>query len=336
MAPTEIRPFVMVFGGCMSAMIFMEYILKFDAGSGAMITFTEFLFVLLQILPSRFDAHWRPVPLRCRKRNHVIHAALWVTMSWLVNYAYNFNIGVPIHTIFRACNIVASVIFGALFFRVSYTLRQLMAAVAITLGVICGTLGDAGVICGPTGCGGSGVTWANWSTVMAESEDLAVWYVGIAILVAVMCLQSLLGHLQRIFYIEAGTEHQKEVAEEFMLVSAVFAFIPCLFTWSHIVEKWNLLFTSPPIHSLIPIPFALGMVLLNNVTQAICIRGVFYLASSHSPLTVNITLSVRKFLTVITSVVYFNNPWTHMHSLAMVLVFGGAFLYSTKSAEKKD
>jgi len=168
-----------------------------------------------------------------------------------------------------------------------------------------------------------------------EAEDLLVWGVGIAILVVVLFVQALLGHLQRTFYAEVGVEYQKEVAEEFLLTSHLFGFIPCLFTWPHIVEKWDLLFTSPPIHALLPLPFALCMVILNNVTQAICIKGVFYLAAAHSPLTVNITLSVRKFLTVVVSILYFNNPWTPLHSVAVWLVFGGAFLYSYNPVKKK-
>ena len=45
-------------------------------------------------------------------KHHFLHAFLWVSMSWLVNYAYSFHIGVPIHTIIRSSNVVATLVIG--------------------------------------------------------------------------------------------------------------------------------------------------------------------------------------------------------------------------------
>jgi len=67
----------------------------------------------------------------------------------------------------------------------------------------------------------------------------------------------------------------------------------------------------------------------NNVTQLICIKGVYALSARHTALAVNITLSVRKFCTVVISVIYFSNPWTELHTLACLFVFCGAFCYAS-------
>merc|ERR1719482_1435000 len=92
--------------------------------------------------------------------------------------------------------------------------------------------------------------------------------------------------------------------------------------------------SSPSLLDIFPLPRSIVWVLLNNVTQLICIKGVFRLSAHYSPLTVNITLSVRKFLSVLFSIVWFGNAWTMLHSVATVAIFGGVFAYSQCPAPK--
>lgn len=324
----SILPFFMVFGGCMSTMVFLEYVLKFSKDSMAMVTFTELVFVLAQSLPSLFDKG-KLRPLRCSAKNHAMHAGLWVTMLWFVNYAYGFKIDVPTHTIFRACNIVSSVVIGYLAFNVSYTARQILCVAAVTVGVIFATIGDLSVLC--RGIDQSQCSLSNMIANLAgEGEgDSGLWIVGIIILILVLILQGLLGHLQRKFHDETGKDAQDQVSNEFLIISHFVGLIPSLFTWNSITTQWNLMFESPPVDPVyFPVPFIVCMLVSNNITHSMCIKGVFMLAGRHSPLTVNIVLSVRKFLTVCVSIWWFNNPWTLSHTIAMILVFGGAFFYS--------
>lgn len=69
-------------------------------------------------------------------------------------------------------------------------------------------------------------------------------------------------------------------------------------------------------------------VALNVVTQYVCLVGVYNLISLADPLTVNVTLTVRKFVSLMLSIYVFNNTFTALHWLGAVLVFGGAVLYS--------
>ena len=57
-------------------------------------------------------------------------------------------------------------------------------------------------------------------------------------------------------------------------------------------------------------------------------RGVYKLTSITSSVTVNLVLSIRKFLSLTFSVLYFNNPFTFNQTIGSILVFVGSFLYS--------
>lgn len=80
-----------------------------------------------------------------------------------------------------------------------------------------------------------------------------------------------------------------------------------------------------PVSSL---PIMWSYVLLNVVSQFICIIGVYNLTSMADPLTVNVTLTVRKFLSLMLSIWGFNNTFTTVHWLGAIMVFGGAAWYS--------
>merc|ERR1712194_533191 len=88
------------------------------------------------------------------------------------------------------------------------------------------------------------------------------------------------------------------------------------------------LITAPLSIGPFSLPCGVVWLLLNNAAQLVCIKGVFRLSAYYSPLTVNITLSVRKFLSVLFSIVWFGNAWNNLHSVATVANFGGVFAYS--------
>merc|ERR1719161_950042 len=126
----------------------MEYALKGDPKSGNLLTLTEFGVVLVQSIPGRLNRELRLRPLLASWSSHVQHAVLWISMSVLVNYAFAFNISVPIHTLFRSCNVIASVLLGWLLFGQRYSLRQLLCICVITVGIFLGSIGDASALTG--------------------------------------------------------------------------------------------------------------------------------------------------------------------------------------------
>lgn len=59
-----------------------------------------------------------------------------------------------------------------------------------------------------------------------------------------------------------------------------------------------------------------------------CISSVFVLTAECSSLTVNLVVTLRKFISLLLSVVYFDNAFTLFHWSGTVLVFGGTLLFS--------
>lgn len=326
----------------MSSIVFMEYVLKGDATAGPFLNATEFIFVLVQSIPGRLvPGSLQLRPLHASKMSHLQHAVLWVLMSTLTNYAFAFNISVPIHTLFRSCNVIASVILGFLMFGQSYSMKQLACVCIITGGIFLGSIGDASALTG--GC--SGLDCGPAKTPSQSSHDLTIWFCGIGILVVCQLIQATLGHAQAIFYKRFQTvAPRNELADEYLFTAHVCSLVMVLALWKDIAHSAELAMATPPLFAMVPVPRRLVWLLLNNASQLMCIKGVFRMSAYYAPLTVNITLSVRKFLSVLFSIVWFGNAWTSLHSASTVAIFGGVFAYSQcpspapveKEAKKKE
>ncbi|RXN34829.1 UDP-xylose and UDP-N-acetylglucosamine transporter [Labeo rohita] len=60
----------------------------------------------------------------------------------------------------------------------------------------------------------------------------------------------------------------------------------------------------------------------------VCIRGVFILTTECASLTVTLVVTLRKFLSLIISILYFQNPFTAWHWVGTAVVFLGTLLYT--------
>ena len=60
----------------------------------------------------------------------------------------------------------------------------------------------------------------------------------------------------------------------------------------------------------------------------VCMQGVYYLLSEWSSLAVTLVTTIRKFVSLILSIVLFGNPFTAQHWLAAALVFTGSAIYT--------
>ena len=86
----------------------------------------------------------------------------------------------------------------------------------------------------------------------------------------------------------------------------------------------------------------------NTLTQYVCISSVFVLTTECTSLTVTLVLTLRKFTSLIISIIYFQNPFTQMHWIGTAMVFFGTAMFTnviklvsesimkTKSAKKVE
>ncbi|MCL4134052.1 UNVERIFIED_CONTAM: hypothetical protein GTU68_004947 [Idotea baltica] len=100
--------------------------------------------------------------------------------------------------------------------------------------------------------------------------------------------------------------------------------------YSHVL-KFN---KSLPLPEMAMVPVLSGVpklwlyTIANALTQFICISSVFTLTSECSALTVTLVLTLRKFLSLLFSILYFQNPFTSVHWMGTVMVFGGTLLFA--------
>lgn len=78
----------------------------------------------------------------------------------------------------------------------------------------------------------------------------------------------------------------------------------------------------------ISIPIIWFYLFLNVVTQYLCISSVYVLTTECTSLTVTLVITLRKFLSLIFSIVYFKNPFTLTHWFGSALVFIGTLLFA--------
>ena len=60
----------------------------------------------------------------------------------------------------------------------------------------------------------------------------------------------------------------------------------------------------------------------------LCIRSVYHLTTECSSLTVTLVITLRKFVSLLFSIMYFRNPFTILHWIGTVLVFGGTLIFT--------
>lgn len=84
---------------------------------------------------------------------------------------------------------------------------------------------------------------------------------------------------------------------------------------------------SPP--QSIAIPSAIFILLLNTITQLVCVAGVHRLTSRVSSLTVTLVLVVRKAVSLLISVLLFSDRYDRMDLMSKVMMLGGAGLVFT-------
>lgn len=193
-------------------------------------------------------------------------------------------------------------------------------------------------------------TTNNGTNNSGGGEYMFMWYIGVGVLILVLVLQTFLGNYQNIM-----GERYGRAPEEAMFYMHLLSVPAFLFTlgdlrthaalWSaspatsEVVAAWLEGGGTAPAHPLLAnlvaaaaaplarLPIMWTYAALNVVTQYCCIVGVYNLTPVADPLTVNVVLTVRKFLSLVLSIVAFNNTFTSAHWAGAVMVFGGALVY---------
>jgi len=321
----------LIFGGCCANVVTLELITRHDAGAGNVVTFAQFAFVAAVGLLGRIDRERLPrvrlVPRVIPLSHYLLYVVLFFTVSVLNNAALGFHIALPFHMIFRSGSLVTSLVLGALLLGKRYRPAQVIAVIAVTAGILLATMASMPA--------GQLIAAINGNGTTGTTKAIGEFLVGIGMLATALVLSSVLG----IFQEHAFAKHGRNLTQEHQFYSHFFSlpFFAGLLpdVLSRVVSWREIAVVMVPIVgwrvSLMWVYLALNM-----VTQWVCISGVFMMTGAAGALTMTLTISLRKFVSLLISIVAFGNPFTLQHWLATVLVFGGALLYSLPPSNKQQ
>lgn len=353
MASTSITAAVLtIFGGCCSNVATLETLTnhklidvnEVDFNIGNFVTFCQFSFIAVLRLPhfvsfkkknngSRsFIPKFKPlhVPLKI----YFVSVLLFFFSSVGNNMVFNYDITVPIHITFRCFSTVLTMLTCHLLNERRYSKMQVGSTIFLTFGAFLASL------------------YRNHDLKLEDLYQLdptnmivvkdTLFLKGMMILFISSMMSSLLSAYDERIYMKYG-KHWEENMFYCHLLS-----LP-LFIISNHSKLLNtakaLIISSTPRYSLftIPIwnkhfyiPYSVLVLITNLVTQSICITGVNIFASHTSALTLSVMLLVRKFVSLLLSVIFFNNRLSKTSYTGIIIVFFGAFLYSLGDRKVKN
>ncbi|XP_064417287.1 UDP-xylose and UDP-N-acetylglucosamine transporter [Latimeria chalumnae] len=303
----------LVFLGCCSNVVFLELLVRDFPGCGNIVTFAQFLFIAVEgfIFQANFGKKSPSIPIR----NYVVMVTMFFTVSVVNNYALNFNIAMPLHMIFRSGSLIANMILGIIILKKRYTPLKYASISMVSLGIFICTYMSAKQVAADTSS--------------AKEDGLFAflrWLLGIAMLSFALIMSARMGIFQETLYKQYG-KYPKEALfynhclplPGFLLLAGDIYNHAVLFSQSAPVKL--------PVLGL-TLPIMWFYLLLNVVTQYVCIRGVFTLTTECTSLTVTLVVTLRKFVSLIISIIYFRNPFTAWHWFGMAVVFVGTLMYT--------
>lgn len=310
---------LLVFLGCGSNVFFLEHLINLDPSSGNLITCGQFLFIALERL-AHFD--WQ---LKIPLKRHILLVSLFVTVNVINNWAFSFKVPLTLHIVFRAGSLVTNLILSRLILKRQFSKAKYISVATITLGIIICTL-----VTTPS-------EKLDSNDANSSNKDIAN---GLIIMTIGLLLSSLQGILQERTSIDFGKHPLESLfLHHFLALPTFWALRDSI---SSSVESYS---NSPLLFDSVPVAWAFFAG--NLITQYICIRSVFILTTECPSLTVTLVVTLRKFFSLLISVVYFKSHWGIYHWVGTSLVFGGTLLYAEnvtsrlksfftqKNAEKK-
>ncbi|ORY75717.1 UDP-N-acetylglucosamine transporter yea4, partial [Protomyces lactucae-debilis] len=306
-----VTPLLLIFGGCCSNVYTLEAITHRTSAAGSVITFAQFFgivigsFGMFSSSAIGRQALWnRKVPLWDYLKIVICH----FSVSWLNNMVLDFHISVPVFIIMRSGGSVVTMLLGWLFYDRQYTQRQISAVALLTLGVVVSTAASR-----------------NNASSASDPEMSGRFMIGIALMVLAQFVASMMGlFLERAFR-KHGASWQESLFWTHIL--ALPFFLPLL---GQVNRQFHILLKSEPFFkladghvepSLLNPPSLVVHLVLNVITQLICISGVNRLASHSTALSVSIVLNLRKFISLVLSFCVFG------HHIDPGIVLGAALVF---------
>ena len=309
---------LMVFVGCCGVVVFLEFLVQEDPSSGHLITFVQFFTIAFEGFI--FTARCGTKQPRIGIKDYGILVAMFFFANLCNNYAFNFNIPMPLHMIFRAGSLITNMIMGILILNRKYSLSKYVSVVLITAGIVICTVQSGKTV--------------KFSEPESQVEALFWWTLGVILLTVALLVSARLGIYQEVLYKRYGKFPREALFYTHLLPLPGFLLL-CDSIYQHAVKfAESAPVTVPVLQVAVP---RMWLYLAGNVlSQCVCINSVYVLTTECSSLTVTLVVTLRKFVSLLFSIVYFQNEFTAVHWLGTLLVFSGTLLFTQPLKPKQS
>ncbi|XP_043262254.1 UDP-xylose and UDP-N-acetylglucosamine transporter [Colletes gigas] len=306
-----------VFLGCCSNVVLLEYLVKEDPGSGNLITFAQFLFISIEGF--LFTSKCGTVKPNIGIKDYFVLVTMFFITNVCNNYAFDFNIPMPLHMIFRAGSLIANMIMGILILKKKYAFSKFLSVFMITFGIVICTIISGKEIKSLQAKNVEQVATTPW-------DDLFWWIMGISLLTIALFVSARMGIYQEVLHKKYG-KNAREALYYTHLLPLPFFITLAPNIWDHFTYA----LASEPLqisYINLQVPKLILYLMGNVLTQYMCISSVFVLTTECTSLTVTLVITLRKFLSLLFSIVYFQNPFTVYHWIGTLLVFVGTVIFT--------
>eukprot|EP00118_Oscarella_pearsei_P011944 m.84117 g.84117 ORF g.84117 m.84117 type:complete len:360 (+) comp36385_c0_seq4:53-1132(+) len=309
---------LLVFLACCLNVVFLELLIKEAKGSGGIITFFQFLFVAAEgfVFTSKFGQKRPDIPVKA----YLLLVMVFFTVSLVNNYVLNFNVPMPLHMVIKSGSLVANMALGVLIMKRGYSASKYLSVTIVSIGIfLCTYMSALGM---------------KKSRTEFEDNETSILFlsIGVTLLILSLIMSAGLGIFQETLYSKYG-----KVPREVMFYSHALALPGFVLIASDISEHANIFSQSEPLQfGPLSLPKMWFYIAGNVLTQYVCVRSVFFLTSECQSLTVTLVVTLRKFLSLIISIWYFQNPFTVYHWIGAAMVFTGTFIFTDVVGKVKD
>lgn len=233
----------------------------------------------------------------------IVLVLLFFSTSILNNWAFGFQIPMTLHIIFRSSTIMVSMILSFVIFNQKYTLKEITGVVLVSIGIVKSTVSSA-------------------PTLTQNQSD---WIIGVVMLTSTVIIACFLGIMQQKTYTKYGFSLH--------LIASLFIrkhWREGLFYTHFLALPLFVFFKSQIITSILEYNKNNTWIYLvgNVATQYLCVSGVTRLSSKCTSVTLNLVLTVRKFVSLLLSVLFFNHTFGVDNWIGAGLVMLGTVIYS--------
>ncbi|KPA78645.1 hypothetical protein ABB37_06245 [Leptomonas pyrrhocoris] len=339
-----------VFCGCQANVFLLELIIKGSPDTFYALTCAQYVCVACFSLPLLLRlkepcedvegaASMWPFCLRrtrISRRNTITLAVLAWAMSVANNVVFSFDVSVPLHATFRSSALMMNMLAGYLFLDRRFTLWQVLCALAICGGLIALTLEKT-----------RKAQKESQAALASNTLLTPTWRgtLGVTILVSTTFCTAGLGVFQEYVYRDTRNREAARVARLPKTAQAKDDAPP---VWAEALCASHLL--AVPLFLLYPSRLFLEFsnirsesqvhVLLNCLTQVVCIAGVYLMNQRTSAFALTLTLTLRKLATIVLSIFYFGHyrSFTLVEWIAMIgaMAAGTAYPFLPKAPPAEE